>query len=41
MDTLNKNIKNSHLEIFKGCAHNVHLEQPDQFNNLIQEFISE
>ncbi len=41
VDTLNKNIKNSHLEIFKGCAHNAHLEQPDQFNNLIQEFISE
>ncbi|MDC3138404.1 alpha/beta hydrolase [Candidatus Pelagibacter sp.] len=41
IDTLNKNIKNSHLEIFKGCGHNVHLEQPDQFNNLIQEFISE
>ena len=38
--TLNKNIKNSRLEIFKDCAHNVHLEQPDQFNNLVKEFIS-
>ena len=41
VDTLNKNIKNSRLEIFKDCAHNVHLEQPDQFNNLVQKFISE
>ncbi len=40
VDTLNKNIKNSRLEIFKNCAHNVHLEQPDQFNNLVKEFIS-
>ena len=40
VDTLNKNIKNSRLEIFKDCAHNVHLEQPDQFNNLVKEFIS-
>ena len=41
VDTLKKNIKNSRLEIFKDCAHNVHLEQPDQFNNLVQKFISE
>ncbi|WP_440644023.1 alpha/beta fold hydrolase [Candidatus Pelagibacter sp. HIMB123] len=40
VDTLSKNIKNSRLEIFKDCAHNVHLEQPDQFNNLVKEFIS-
>ena len=40
VDTLNKNIKNSRLQIFKDCAHNVHLEQPDQFNNLVKEFIS-
>ena len=40
VDTLKKNIKNSRLEIFKDCAHNVHLEQPDQFNNLVQKFIS-
>jgi len=39
--TLNKNIKNSRLITFKDCAHNVHLEQPDQFNNLVQKFISE
>ena len=40
VDTLKKNIKNSRLEIFKDCAHNVHLEQPDEFNNLVQKFIS-
>ena len=40
VDTLKKNIKNSRLEIFKNCAHNVHLEQPDEFNNLVQKFIS-
>ena len=39
VDTLNKNIKNSKLEIFKGCSHNVHLEKPDEFNNLIKNFI--
>ncbi|WP_440934467.1 alpha/beta fold hydrolase [Candidatus Pelagibacter sp.] len=41
VDTLKKNIKNSRLEIFKDCAHNVHLEKPDQFNILVEEFISE
>ena len=41
VEILNKNIKNSRLKIFKDCAHNVHLEQPDHFNKLIQEFISE
>ena len=39
VDTLNKNIKNSRLEIFKGCSHNVHLEQPDKFNILIKNFL--
>ena len=39
VDTLSKNIKNSHLEIFKGCCHNVHLEQPDKFNILIKNFL--
>ena len=41
VDTLNKNIKNSRLEIFKNCSHNVHLEEPDKFNNLVNDFISE
>ena len=39
VDTLNKNIKNSKLEIFKDCSHNVHLEKPDEFNSLIKDFI--
>ena len=41
VDTLNKNIKNSRLEIFENCSHNVHLEEPDRFNNLVNDFISE
>ena len=41
VDKLNKNIKNSHLEIFKNCSHNVHLEEPVRFNNLVNDFISE
>ena len=40
VDTLNKNIKNSKLEIFKDCAHNVHLEEADKFNKLIKDFIN-
>jgi 2-hydroxy-6-oxonona-2,4-dienedioate hydrolase len=39
VDTLNKGITNSRLEIFKGCSHNVHLEEPDKFNDLIKSFI--
>jgi pimeloyl-ACP methyl ester carboxylesterase len=41
VDTLNKNIKNSRLEIFENCSHNVHLEEPDRFNILVKDFISE
>ena len=37
--TLKKNIKNSKLKIFENCAHNVHLEQPDQFNKTIKDFL--
>ena len=37
--TLKKSIKKSKLVIFKNCAHNVHLEQPDQFNNAIKNFL--
>ena len=40
VDTLNKGITNSRLEIFKGCSHNVHLEEPDKFNDLIKSFIN-
>ena len=37
--TLEKSIKKSKLVIFKNCAHNVHLEQPDQFKNVIKNFL--
>ena len=36
---LENNIENSKLIIFKNCAHNVHLEQPDQFNKIIKNFL--
>jgi len=36
---LKKNIKNSKLIIFKNCAHNVHLEEPNQFNQTINDFL--
>jgi pimeloyl-ACP methyl ester carboxylesterase len=39
IQTLENNIKNSKLVIFKNCAHNVHLEQPDQFNHAIKDFL--
>jgi len=39
IETLKKNISNSSLTIFKGCAHNVHLEETDKFNNKIMEFL--
>ena len=41
VDTLNKNIKNSSLEIFKNCSHNVHLEKPKEFNILVEKFINQ
>ena len=40
VDTLNKNIKNSVLEIFENCSHNVHLEKPNEFNILVEKFIN-
>ncbi len=36
---LKNNIKNSKLVIFKGCAHNVHLEKLDQFNQTVKNFL--
>jgi len=39
VDTLNKNIQNSKLEIFKDCSHNVHLEQPQKFNETVKNFL--
>jgi len=40
IELLKNNILNSTLVIFKGCAHNVHLEKVDEFNNRIQEFLN-
>ena len=40
VETLNKNIISSRLEIFKNCSHNVHLEEPKKFNDLIKGFIN-
>ena len=40
IELLKKNILNSSLVIFKECAHNVHLEKVDEFNNKIQEFLN-
>jgi len=39
VQTLEKNISDSNLVIFKGCAHNEHLEHPDQFNHTIKNFL--
>ena len=39
VQTLEKNIENSKSIIFKNCAHNIHLEQTDQFNKTIKNFL--
>ncbi len=39
VETLKKNIPNNDLIIFKGCSHNVHLEEPEKFNNTIRDFL--
>ena len=39
VETLNKNIPNSDLIIFKGCSHNVHLENAEKFNNTVRDFL--
>jgi pimeloyl-ACP methyl ester carboxylesterase len=36
---LEKKIKNSELVVFKGCAHNVHLEKPNLFNLTVKNFL--
>ena len=41
VDTLNKNIPNSKLKIIEGCSHNVHLEKPDEFNEVLKYFLAE
>ena len=39
-DTLKKNILNCKIEIFKGCCHNAHLEEPKKFNETISHFLN-
>ena len=39
VETLNNNIPGSVLRIIKGCSHNVHLEKPDEFNAVVEEFL--
>jgi len=39
VETLSNNIPNSDLKIIKGCSHNVHLEKPDEFNKVVEEFL--
>ena len=36
---LNNNIPDSDLKIFKNCCHNVHLEQPQKFNQVVEDFL--
>ena len=38
VETLNNNIPNSDLKVIKGCSHNVHLEKPEEFNAVVEEF---
>tara|TARA_B100001996_G_C18552147_1_gene551256 strand:+ start:26 stop:781 length:756 start_codon:yes stop_codon:yes gene_type:complete len=39
VDILNKNILNSTIKIFNGCSHNVHLEIPEKFNEIVKNFL--
>jgi pimeloyl-ACP methyl ester carboxylesterase len=39
VETLNNNISKSNLKIVKGCSHNVHLEKPEEFNKVVNEFL--
>ena len=39
VEVLKKNILDSALKIFKGCSHNVHLEKPDEFNDIVDKFL--
>tara|TARA_B100000427_G_C15421605_1_gene556636 strand:- start:261 stop:1013 length:753 start_codon:yes stop_codon:yes gene_type:complete len=39
VNDLKKNIPNSKIEIFKDCSHNVHLEAPQKFNEIIKNFL--
>ena len=39
VETLKNNISNSDLKIIDGYSHNVHLEKPDKFNIIVEEFL--
>ena len=39
VDTLNQNIPNSKIEVIKGCSHNMHLEIPEKFNEIVKNFL--
>ena len=39
VETLNNNIPNGDLKVMKGCSHNAHLEKPDEFNRIVEEFL--
>ena len=39
VETLRDNISNSDLKIIKSCSHNVHLEKPEEFNIVVEEFL--
>tara|TARA_B110000444_G_scaffold214180_1_gene211351 strand:- start:79 stop:648 length:570 start_codon:yes stop_codon:yes gene_type:complete len=39
VETLNNNIPNSDLKIIDGCSHNAHLEKPEEFNIIVEEFL--
>jgi pimeloyl-ACP methyl ester carboxylesterase len=36
---LGNKIPNSDLKVIEGCSHNVHLEKPDEFNAVVDEFL--
>ena len=40
VETLKNNIINSELKILKGCSHNVHLEIPEEFNKILDNFLT-
>lgn len=41
INILNQNIKNSRLEIFDNCSHNIHLEKVNKFNRVLDKFLKE
>ena len=39
VETLYNKIPNSELRIVEGCSHNVHLEKPEKFNEIVVKFL--